>query len=581
MKKNILKIFKLEFPILLILFFAIGIRLWGIGFGLPQVHIGDEGALVYAALYSGSEFLKPLRFQYGALVPYILLLEYLIYYGINVLLGKFLVPFDLIVTFAKDPSILLLLGRWTMALFGVATIWLVYLVGKQFFNKRIGLLAAFFLAISFLHVKESHYLKEGNLAAFFALACFYFTLKILKKRNKWDYMGAGITLGLGIGTKFEPILMAPVVFMSHLLAHKKFTFHNLTYFFLGLIPSIVITFPYLLINPVAYHQKFLAEFKLTTTVYPLYLQGKPIWWWFFSTHIPQGLGIGLFVLAVIGFMISVVRAKRNHQYLFVPMLPIIFLTTIDFWQKYHNARYALLILPFFTLATGICLDLIFIRFRKKPLQIVFMTVAIISLSWTSFMRTVKFNTMLKKPDTRTIGKQWIEKNIPAGAKILIESMVRPEYPANINVPLTLSSARIDDYIKQAQFSGYPATYLSALKTAISDSVGYDLVATPRVDLVKDLMTDVSTPLTSAAYWVTQKVDYLVISGWHVKPDVSVNFQKTIDENYLLLKEFQPFPQFSHDPHFVQMDYQALDSIDIKSEKLVFGPSIFIYKSKRM
>ncbi len=199
--------------------------------------------------------------------------------------------------------------------------------------------------------------------------------------------------------------------------------------------------------------------------------------------------------------------------------------------------------------------------------------------WPSILRSIKFNTIIIKPDTRLQSKVWIEKTIPSGSKILVESMVRPEYPANINTPLYLNSVSIDRYIQEALGSGYPGTYLHALKKATSGRVGYDLVATSRIDVAKDLIADTQSIVTTADYWKVEKVDYLILSSWHVKPDASNDFQKTLKANYELIQEFRPNPEFPDDPHFVQLDYSVLDSIDVFRKDPIFGPIIQIYRIK--
>lgn len=563
-----------------ILVLALGLRLWGINFGLPQFYMGDEGALIGAAMYSGSHRLEPVRLMYGQLIPYVLLVEYGAYFLLGFLFGKFDSVNDFFVSYIQDPTYLLLLGRVTMALVGVAIVYLVYVVGKKFYNQRIGLIAALFLATAFLAVKESHYLKEGNLASLFTLLSYYFILKILNGGKKRDYLGAGIALGLGLGAKYESILVMPLFLIVYLWVNRGVAISKLKYFFLGLVTAIFITFPYLFINPSLYIQKFIAEFKLTTTVYPLYLQNKPIWWWFFFIHTPQGLGLPLFWASVVGFIISIVRGSSNKNYFFIPIMPAVFLITIDYWQKFHNARYALIVLPFYCLGAAILIDWISKFIKNKGLNYFILTNIVILLSFVSLERSIKFNIFMTKPDTRSISKLWIEKNLPAGSAVLVETMIRPEYPANINVPLFLDAASIERYYSEAKASGYPGTYLTALKTATLGQVGYDLIATSRANVAKDLVTDVPTTLKDAYYWVEQKVDYLVISSWHAQPDITSEFQTSIDDNYKLIKEFRPLPEFPDDPHFVQMDYQTLDSIDLFRQDLLFGPKIQIYKLRK-
>jgi len=167
---------------------ALLVRLWGINFGLPHIYFGDEGYLIYWAFYSGSHALRPPYYLYAPLIPMILLVEFTSYYLGGYILGVFSSTSGFYISHLADPTILYLIGRVTMAIAGVATVWLVFTVGKTFFSQRIGFLAAFFLAFSFLHVKESHYIKQDVLMGFFVLVSFYFALKILQKGKFVDYI---------------------------------------------------------------------------------------------------------------------------------------------------------------------------------------------------------------------------------------------------------------------------------------------------------------------------------------------------------------------------------------------------------
>jgi uncharacterized membrane protein len=63
-------------------------------------------------------------------------------------------------------------------IFGVATIYLLYLFGKRFFNEKIALMASFFLAISPYHVIYSQELRSYSLLVLFSLlSCYVFMAK--------------------------------------------------------------------------------------------------------------------------------------------------------------------------------------------------------------------------------------------------------------------------------------------------------------------------------------------------------------------------------------------------------------------
>src|SRR5258708_37146818 len=56
-----------------------------------------------------------------------------------------------------------------VALFGVATVWLIYKVGAEFFNKPTGLIAAALYSVSPLVITYSHSSWNPNTVPFFSL----------------------------------------------------------------------------------------------------------------------------------------------------------------------------------------------------------------------------------------------------------------------------------------------------------------------------------------------------------------------------------------------------------------------------
>jgi len=80
--------------------------------------------------------------------------------------------------------------RLPSVFFGVATIYLTYLLGNTIFNRKTGLLAAFFLAVAPYHIYYSQELRPYSLLAFLATASMFF----LFKRNWSAYILATTAL---------------------------------------------------------------------------------------------------------------------------------------------------------------------------------------------------------------------------------------------------------------------------------------------------------------------------------------------------------------------------------------------------
>jgi len=88
--------------------------------------------------------------------------------------------------------------KLTMALVGALNIIPMYFLGKEFLDKRFGLLAAFFMAISYWHIIVSRIGWRIVLAPFWTSVTLYFLLRAFRTRRRNDYLLSGLALGAGL-----------------------------------------------------------------------------------------------------------------------------------------------------------------------------------------------------------------------------------------------------------------------------------------------------------------------------------------------------------------------------------------------
>lgn len=98
-------------------------------------------------------------------------------------------------------------ARSLSVLAGIATVFLVYLIGKEIRDEKLGLIAALFLAAAPLHIYYSQEARMYALAAFFVATTVYFFIKVLKtdKRIYWFFLT--LSLILTLYTDYLPYLM--------------------------------------------------------------------------------------------------------------------------------------------------------------------------------------------------------------------------------------------------------------------------------------------------------------------------------------------------------------------------------------
>lgn len=111
-------------------------------------------------------------------------------------------------------------SRILSALMAALTVIVVYLVGKEFFEKKVGILAA--LILTFLPPFVAHGKIAGiesPLALFFSLTVYLF-LRGIKTGNQLKYLLSGLVCGVALATKFTSLLLFILVFLIFMLAKK-------------------------------------------------------------------------------------------------------------------------------------------------------------------------------------------------------------------------------------------------------------------------------------------------------------------------------------------------------------------------
>jgi len=88
--------------------------------------------------------------------------------------------------------------KLTMALVGALNVIPMYFLGKELWDKRFGLVAAFFMAISYWHVILSRIGWRVSLMPFWTTATLYWLLRAFHTRRRNDFLWTGVSLGMGL-----------------------------------------------------------------------------------------------------------------------------------------------------------------------------------------------------------------------------------------------------------------------------------------------------------------------------------------------------------------------------------------------
>lgn len=184
---------KQHLDIFIILFIAAFIRLYGIRDYME--FLGDEGRdvlVVYNILHGHLTLLGPLNAGLFSLGP--------VYY-------YFMTPFILLFNF--DP-----VGPAVMvAIFGIATVWLIYKVGSEFISKKAGIIAALLYAISPLMIIYSSSSWNPWPLPFFSLSALYILYKGQIKNKLSLLFLSGLLLGVAMQLHYTALFLTAIVFV--------------------------------------------------------------------------------------------------------------------------------------------------------------------------------------------------------------------------------------------------------------------------------------------------------------------------------------------------------------------------------
>ena len=139
------------------------------------------------------------------------------------------------------------------ALMGIGSVYLIYVIGRQWFNRKTGLLAAAFFAASQFTVFYSQIARPYSAGLFFVLFTTYFWNKILfdsKKPSIGTCIGFAITALLAALAHNYSAAQAGLIFLTGLFFLKK---ERRKAYWLSGIGALVLYAPHL---PIFYHQTF-------------------------------------------------------------------------------------------------------------------------------------------------------------------------------------------------------------------------------------------------------------------------------------------------------------------------------------
>jgi hypothetical protein len=298
-----------------------------------------------------------------------------------------------------------LVSRGVVAAFGVLNIVLVFFVGSRLVGRWAGLAAALSLAVSPVDIQMSHQVRQDGMLQTAGLLAILVLPRVGRRRRDDALMG--LLIGLGTAIKFTGLLLVPAYLVARLLAPGR-RWQGLALAGLITVAVTAACSPYLIIRAQDYAHGPLA---LLRAYYP-----GPAGEIAFLPHlrlltgaVVKTLGAVGSLLAAIGLVVCLRGAWRTWLPPVVhPVTTILVMAT----GAYVFERYILPGMGVFHVMLGVPVELLARRSRLAALALV----GCAAVAPTG--RALEYVRIVSAPSAQDRALDWIEANVPAGARIL-------------------------------------------------------------------------------------------------------------------------------------------------------------------
>ncbi|NOU04048.1 MAG: phospholipid carrier-dependent glycosyltransferase [Novosphingobium sp.] len=434
--------------LLLALVTGLSLRLHGIDFGLPALNDPDELMFELGAVRMLRSFtLNPGWFGHPATTTmYGLALVDVLAFASGYAMGVFRSIREFGEVIYCDPSWVILPGRMMIALFGVGCIWLTARLGRQLFDRPVGVMAAALLALSPVAVTWSQVIRSDIMASFFMLLCMSASVRIAREDQWRDHVWAALWLGLAVATKWPFALTGLAVAGAHglvlaqrgggslrqMASEMPRTGVRLTLFCAMMLGFLILVSPYLVLA----HETVWRNLQGEAQVRHLGATGGTGWnnaAWYLRGPIFAGMGPAGMVLATTGLPII---ARRREALAILGTVAAAFFVLFCF-QRLTWERWALPLLPLLSIVAAAALVAICRKAQvlaprlagpKGPALALAATALIVTAILLPLLLTALAGARERTHDTRQRAARWAIDHVPAESTVLIEHFAFDLYP---------------------------------------------------------------------------------------------------------------------------------------------------------
>ncbi len=335
----------------------------------------------------------------------------------------------------------LLAARAAVATLGVATVCLLYVVGRALAGPVAGVAAALLYATAPLAVVAAHDFKEDIPLAFWLTVQLFFLVRYLRGARSRDLFLAAAALGGAVGAKYTGLIAVPLlggaVWWGPASGRRGKTLGT---------AALVAAVAFLLSTPsILWHpDEFLAglsfegqhamfghgithrwgteeRFSVMSPRNPLKISPLPyLWTYHLRYSLVPGLSIAGLLLTLVGALMALTRGDRAWGLVAAGLGLFYFvLETLPLKPPPFAARYMVVVLPYAALLGGGAVA--FAWKGSLPQKALIGLLLAATLGVNGFRSVQQVSGM--RPDTRDAARAWIVRNVPQGARFVLPGMV--------------------------------------------------------------------------------------------------------------------------------------------------------------
>lgn len=351
------------------------------------------------------------------------------------------------------------LTRIFVVLLSITSIIFTYLLGKEMFDKKIGIFASFLLSVYYIQMFFSfRILMDIPSLAFFTLSAYFFYNYFKNNSIKSLYIGA-VAIGIGTMAKQNTAFFLLIILIYLLFTEKLKFLYKKEIYISALIYWITIS-PYVIWGYIKFHGFVLAKsaaevtpsgnlFTHTLQLLSTYLVNFPT----YVFNLGQDSSLWLFsgILLIIIFLFSIYKLvigfdvllkdnlnnkelKRDLYLLLIFIIPMI---TVSAFIGHTEDRYIINAFPAFFIMIGFFCFSVYNFLEKKKLKIIGIIFIILVIVFFAYSQLKASNDLIKNkiPSYKEIKQAgiWLRQNTLPTDIIATKSQAQIKYYSNREV----------------------------------------------------------------------------------------------------------------------------------------------------